>query len=289
MRPVLPAKQRGERAAEPASPLEDAIEQLYGAPLERFVPLRRELVARLRSAGDLPASRLLAAMNKPSRAAWALNQVARHEARRLRELFGAWDAAAAAQKEGDANQVRASTRQYRDRVLEVTNAARDLLAQGGANPNAVLLRQIGASLQAACAGGAETREQLLSGRLADDIDSEDPLAGLEMGPPVRRRTGDAASKGSDSSQRETDARVARERQRERQEREQRIDQARELVKLLDEKARAARAASRDAVTAAKRAETEAARASQAAKDADARLEAARAELKSLLDPHRPAS
>lgn len=52
---------------------------LYELPLDRFTAARDSLARRLKADGDEEGSRRVAAMRKPSVAAWALNRVARED------------------------------------------------------------------------------------------------------------------------------------------------------------------------------------------------------------------
>ncbi|MGH3280446.1 MAG: hypothetical protein ACRDNW_15085, partial [Trebonia sp.] len=54
-----------------------AIAELYGAAPETFTGRRAELAAEARGAGDRAAAKAIAALRKPTRAAWVVNQLAR--------------------------------------------------------------------------------------------------------------------------------------------------------------------------------------------------------------------
>jgi hypothetical protein len=280
----LMSVQKHPQAATATDPLSGALDRLYGAPLAQFVALRRELSNALRAAGELPASRLVATAGKPTRTSWALNQVARRHPELLHALFEARDAAAPAQTQGDADQVRAAARGYRERVVSVVQAARDALREVGVGMNAAQSRRVGESLQAAAAGGDDARARLLAGRLAQDVDVEDPFAGLEfdagrVGPPRAPQRADQDG----SRAREAREQAARERkiEEERAQQRQAIESARQRVAALEEKAREARGLARDAEVAARRAQSSADRARQAAVEAESRLERARADLQAL--------
>lgn len=247
-------------------PLEEALERLYAASLDEFMALRRELVAQLKGAGDAAAARRVAETSKPTRTAWALNQVARRRPAVVRAVFEAWATASAAQKEGDAAALRETSRAYRDAVAAASKAAREALVDAGMDANAMQLRRMGETLQAACAEDSPARARLLAGRLHEDADQEDPLAGMEgeAAPRERERTGG-------------------ERGRER-EREREIAAARKRVEALEKEASKARAAAREAEVRADRARDEADRARRAVGEVERELEAARAGLASRLTP-----
>jgi hypothetical protein len=54
-----------------------AVEELYGADPEAFTGRRGELAAAARDAGDRAAAKAITALRRPTRAAWAVNQLAR--------------------------------------------------------------------------------------------------------------------------------------------------------------------------------------------------------------------
>lgn len=243
--------------------LSEALDQLYAAPLERFVALRRELAAQLRSSGDAAAAKRVGSAVKPSRTAWALNQVARRRPELLSALFEAWDRATATPKQSDSDQVRSSVRAYRERLAEVVHGARGVAAEVGVEFGAGQARRMGETLQALCAPGSEARASLLAGRLAQDVAVEDPFAGLAPGPLPKRREGES-----------------RERQ-ERKERQQAINRARDRVTALEHKASEASAAAREANALARRAQSDADRAARAVAEVEQQLERARAELRAL--------
>ena len=74
-----------------------AIDDLYGLPLDRFVAERTALARELRGAGRREEAGEVAALRKPSVAAWAVNQLVRTQGRAVDELFEAGDALRKAQ------------------------------------------------------------------------------------------------------------------------------------------------------------------------------------------------
>lgn len=286
---------------EPADPVADALARLYAEPLESFLAKRKELAAGLRAAGDAEAARAVAAAPKPTRTAWALDQVARREPTAVRAMLEARDAAAAAPGRGDADALRGALREFRGRVGEVLDLARDVLAAAGFEANATQLRRMGETLQAASVPGSEARARLQAGTLAHDVPVEDPFGGLEAAvPPARTPASAHARARPDTRAREPERAHERERaqEREREERARRqaaIESAQQRVTALDAEAREAREAARAADTAAfhadkevvraqrdaERARKDAERARQAADEAESRVARARADLKAL--------
>src|SRR5947209_20145303 len=72
---------------------------LYGLPLERFVPERGALAKALRNEGERDEAARVGKLPKPSRAAWAVNQLVRTQRRAVAALFEAGDALQQAQTE----------------------------------------------------------------------------------------------------------------------------------------------------------------------------------------------
>jgi hypothetical protein len=68
-----------------ARDVEARIDELYGLPLDRFIPERDALAKELRATGDREAAELVKAQRKPVVATWALNRLAR-EAKGIAEL-----------------------------------------------------------------------------------------------------------------------------------------------------------------------------------------------------------
>ena len=67
------------------------VDDLYGLPLDRFVPERTALSRELRKAGEREQAGEVAALRKPSVAAWAVNQLVRTQRKAIDELLEAGD------------------------------------------------------------------------------------------------------------------------------------------------------------------------------------------------------
>ena len=160
-----------------------AMDTLYSAPLADFVRRRRALVAELRAAGDAAAARRVAALVKPTRASWAINQVARAEPPKVEAMLEARRAAEVAQRAGGADVIREALKAYRTRTSEVVRAAQDALREAGIAPTATDQRAIADALRAASADDGFFRKRLVSGRLERAMPDEDLVASLERGVP----------------------------------------------------------------------------------------------------------
>ena len=104
---------------------------LYGLPLERFVPERTALARKLRDEGQREEGAKVGKLPKPSIAAWAVNQLVRTQGRAVSDLFDAGDALQKAQddlvsgrSDGDALRTAAE----RERAAATLGEAEDALA-----------------------------------------------------------------------------------------------------------------------------------------------------------------
>ena len=278
----------------------EALDRLCAAPLDGFVALRRELAVTLKAAGDPASSRVVAAMAKPSRTAWALNQVARKRPDLVKGALDGYASAQAAQKDGEGEAMRASARRYRDRVADVIDAASEFVREDGSELGPAQGRRMGATLQAiASSGDAALREGLVQGRLVADVDVDDPFAGLEVPLDGLDRKAGRAAKEAEHRPRhppspgpshgsahrsvpdEVAAARARAAERERVARAQELEKRRARIAALEVEAKEARASAREAELVAGRAQAEAERARRAVEALDKRLEEARRELRTF--------
>jgi len=243
--------------------LAEALDRLYGGPHDEFLARRKELAAGLRAAGHAAAARELAAFPKPTLTAWALDEVVRRRPELLRAAIAGREAAALMHKAGEAEQLRDAVRDDRSRLGEVLDAAREILVAAGHEPNVDQVRRMAETLRAVVAEPSESRSLLLAGQLARDVEQDDPLAGLEAGPPrigPGRRSLPPPPK-DDERQR---ARFVAE-----------LTAAEETVRELENALRCAHSEAREAEVAASRARDEADRKRRAADELAARLGNAR--------------
>jgi hypothetical protein len=78
---------------------DDPIDALYGADLEDFVGERDALAKKLRAEGDREGAAAVKKLPKPTRAAWAVNRLARERPEEVRALVDAGEALAGAQEQ----------------------------------------------------------------------------------------------------------------------------------------------------------------------------------------------
>lgn len=263
--------------------LNAALDELYGGPFDSFVLLRREISARLRGSGNASAARLVAQAAKPTRTAWALNQVARAHPDIIAAIVRLREAAATEQKTGDAQTIRDGVRRYRDAVGVAVRAARSTLAADGIALSPTQARRLSETVQALSTDQNE-REKLASGRLTRDVEVEDLFAGVEVSEAARPPKGRApidevkGSKAHAEAAREREAERLRV-ERERQERERAVEEARAHVTSLERAVDDARKISMEAEREARRAQYDSDKAVRALAELERKLGRARDDLK----------
>src|SRR5215213_3428368 len=126
------------------------VDALYDAPFEDFTKLRNELVKELRKAGDRAAADEVAGLRKPTRAAWALNQVARGDRPTIRRVLEAGERLRKAQEDalggGSGNALRTAGADEREAVGAAVEKAAAVL---GGQASRATLERVRSSLQAA--------------------------------------------------------------------------------------------------------------------------------------------
>jgi hypothetical protein len=154
--------------------LDDALDALYGVAPEEFVSERSRLAKALKQDGHIEDAKAIAAVRKPTVAAWALNQLSRRHRRKTdllldvgHRLRTAQAGALAGAKRDEFNRARTAERKA---VAELTRKAEELLNDRGSASSPVL-NQISQSLRAA-AVSVEGRELLARGRFSEPLAAE---------------------------------------------------------------------------------------------------------------------
>ncbi|HEY6399111.1 MAG TPA: hypothetical protein VIX82_16815 [Solirubrobacteraceae bacterium] len=146
---------------------------LYGLPLDRFVPERGALAKELRKQGRREQAAEVAGLRKPSVGAWAVNQLVRTQGPSIAELFEAGDGLQQAHSEllagrGDGAALRSALSRERSVVNELVQTARGLLSSEGHGLTQTTLDRVSETLHAA-AFDAEARTQVKQASLDREL------------------------------------------------------------------------------------------------------------------------
>lgn len=147
---------------------EGAIDELYTAPLDRFVDLRKELSQRAKDAGDWQLSILVLPLRKPTVAAWAINHAVRSDPSDLREFLRFLEDMRAAQAALDGDAMRALSAERAGVLSRVEARVRERAADAGQPLSAAVLEEVRASLIAAIAD-PRAQEALVCGCLTKPL------------------------------------------------------------------------------------------------------------------------
>jgi flagellar biosynthesis GTPase FlhF len=278
------------------------LDDLYGLPLDRFIPERASLVRELRSGGEREQAAAVAAVRKPSVAAWAVNQLTRTQRREMDALFAAGDAlrdvqAGVLSGSADARDLRAAAEHERAAVDALVATARGLLSSGGLELSAAALERVSETLHAAALDD-EARGQVSGGRLVRELRHVGLGAGLGgaiAAPPARRGAPRSAAPAREAGKGGTRKATTRDVQAERQAaRERKAAEAAER-REREELRKQARALERDAAREVDRAERalrtaqeRQGRAAEALRQAEAALRDAEAGVEAAVAAHRQA-
>lgn len=141
-----------------------AADELYGLPPDDFVPVRDELVAEAREAGDREAARAIGRLRRPTQAAWLANLLARERAEQLDGLIAIAADLSEAQRSLDGAALRALSAQRSKLVAAMAREARSLAGRDGHRVAESTERDLRGILEAALAD-PDIADQVRSGRL----------------------------------------------------------------------------------------------------------------------------
>ncbi|MDX6691465.1 MAG: hypothetical protein QOG15_2922 [Solirubrobacteraceae bacterium] len=261
-------------------------DDLYGLPLEAFIPERGTLAKTLRADGRRDEAAEVAKLRKPSVAAWAVNQLVRTQGKVVKKLYGAGDALRKAQEKllagsGDGRALRSAGERERAAVDGLVELARGLLSSDGHELSPAVVERVADTLHAA-ALDAGAREQVRAGRLEKELRH----VGLGLGEGAFAASAPAAGtpKPTAPPRRTTRKPAPAKRADPRREDRERAEK-RKTARVAEAQAR--RRGER-ADSALRAAEERRERAASALEDADAALEAARKEVKDAAAAHRRA-
>lgn len=149
--------------------LEAAVDELYAAPAEEFVRTRSRLVAAAKAAGDKPMALDLAAMRKPTVAAWAVNRLVTQRGEDADRLVDLAERMRAAQQALDGALLKELSRERTELLEELVAAVSEVAQQAGVSLSAAGTREVGATFVAALAS-AQATAAVVSGRLTRTLE-----------------------------------------------------------------------------------------------------------------------
>lgn len=144
--------------------LRAAVEQLYAVPPARFTPLRSELVAEARAAGEKGLATSIGGLRKPTVAAWAVNHFVREHRDEVDELRSFAALLREAQRTLDAEQLRLLGRERARRVDALADRIAEVAAQDGQKLGAGVAQEVRETLTALIAD-EEAEASVLTGAL----------------------------------------------------------------------------------------------------------------------------
>lgn len=147
---------------------EDAIDDLYRGPRERFIESRNALSARLQTLGLRELSATVRALAKPSVSAWTVNQLWWKHREAYDALHAAGAELAALQRQAVSIAGQPANEARRTAILALRKTAERILSEAGHATSIAMMRRITQSLEASAAGGSFGPSATL-GRLHADL------------------------------------------------------------------------------------------------------------------------
>lgn len=146
------------------------VDALFAGPPDQFVAGRTAAVAAAKAAGDPGRARRLAALRRPTVAAWLVNLLALRDPAALAALDPLAGRLRAAQRDGDGDALRTLATERRRLVGALVRRAAQLAgAAGAARPSATVLSEVESTLHAALVDG-EVAARARAGRLTKGAD-----------------------------------------------------------------------------------------------------------------------
>ncbi|MGF1667234.1 MAG: hypothetical protein ACFCVC_13290 [Acidimicrobiia bacterium] len=165
--------------------MDDHLDELFAAPLDRYIEVRGDIVRRLKSEGSTEAAAAVAAIRKPSVSVWVVNQLARSAGADLADLAEAGTKLEAVQRGamngGPVTGYQEARAQEAAAIARLEKAARRVMPSITAQTQDRVLTTLRSG-----AASTEGRAMLAAGRLVHDLEPsgfELFSAGLQPQPP----------------------------------------------------------------------------------------------------------
>ncbi|GGZ99013.1 hypothetical protein GCM10010371_68200 [Streptomyces subrutilus] len=155
--------------------------ELYGLVPSGFTEARDKYVARARKAGEKDLAGAIAALKKPTVAAWTAGLISRHRPQEARRFLELGAALRSAHRTLDAGVLRKLSHEQHVVIAELARTARALAAEAGQTVGEPTLHEVEGILHAVLAD-EEVAARWQAGRLAKAPDPVSGFAGLEPQP-----------------------------------------------------------------------------------------------------------
>jgi hypothetical protein len=186
-------------------------EELYGGSLADFIDARTRFAKEARAAGDKDLATEIAALRKPSTAAWSVNMVMRSASDEIERVLSLGDALREAQQNLDGPELRELIKQRQALIGAVVSRVREVARGLGRPISDPVATEVEQTFRAAMASRAAA-DAVRSGRLTASIPT---TADLDLSTLVARVPLDQeSSKGDERRRTAADARAAIARERE---------------------------------------------------------------------------
>ncbi|MFJ3172087.1 hypothetical protein ACIPJK_15055 [Streptomyces roseus] len=164
--------------------VEAVADELYGLAPERFTEVRNEQAARARKAGQAGAAKAIAALRRPTRAAYASNLLVRRRPEEVAAFLELGEALRRAQRSLDGGRLKALSHQRHVVVAALARTARQLAEGEGRPVGEGVVHEVEQTLHAALAD-SEAAAQWSGGRLSTGLEPPVGFTGLPETAPVR--------------------------------------------------------------------------------------------------------
>jgi hypothetical protein len=148
--------------------LDTAANELYALSPDDFIERRRQLVAEARQAKDRELANQIGQLRRPTRTAWLINLLARHEPEPLNALFELGVALQDAQQRMAGDELRQLSAERRKAVDALAQRAVELGRERGYNAPDGAVQEVGQTLQSAL-GDREIADVLRAGQLTQAV------------------------------------------------------------------------------------------------------------------------
>jgi hypothetical protein len=149
-----------------ARPNDRSLPDVFIAPLPDFVRARNAYAARLKEEGRTSEAAEVQRLRKPTPAVWSINQLARRQPDKIRELVAAVEALRRAHLK-EAGELAQATERHRTILQDLLDSSKSILGTAGLRASPDVLRRLANTLSGVVADPG-TRSELLQGRLTEE-------------------------------------------------------------------------------------------------------------------------